>query len=559
MPRSILRPFLCACAVSTVLALVHEAAAQQQTFHLDRLEVPGAPNDGVALFRPELEKSSQAIAYGQLGIGFALDPLRTGNITNYSGTLQSSSGNVITTQLSTYMSAGVHLFERLSFGATFPVAWIETGNQPNIPNAFGSTGAYTNFSTTGPAVGDLRIDARYTAWRSDDMTQSLGAQLSVWLPTGTSTNFGGDGSNLGVMPMATYEWTPAHFVTLAGNLGIDFRSEHAVNDPAGRLGTRDGLGVGTELRWALGAFFPFAGEKYRVGATIFGQTGLVDDDVTGPTIFTGQNTPIELLIEGRMKYPEIGWDNFYMGASAGRSLLDGYGAPDLRLVVLAGTYLPIENTNASSPDAREKVHEGIRESLKDADGDGIPDEIDACPTEPEDHKDPDPMDGCPAKMDSDNDGIPDAVDACPREPGPSDPDPKKNGCPLFITLEGSTVRVLHQVHFATGSDAILEDSFPMLSEIAALLKANPGIQKMRIEGHTDNRGAADMNLDLSKRRAASVLAWLVAHGIAPERLESEGYGMTQPIQTNDTDEGRAANRRVDFKIAAEVISASPDK
>jgi outer membrane protein OmpA-like peptidoglycan-associated protein len=80
------------------------------------------------------------------------------------------------------------------------------------------------------------------------------------------------------------------------------------------------------------------------------------------------------------------------------------------------------------------------------------------------------------------------------------------------------------------------------------LKANPDIKRMRIEGHTDNRGNADMNLDLSKRRAASVRQWLVDHGVESERLESEGYGLTRPIASNDTDEGRALNRRVEFKI-----------
>jgi len=113
------------------------------------------------------------------------------------------------------------------------------------------------------------------------------------------------------------------------------------------------------------------------------------------------------------------------------------------------------------------------------------------------------------------------------------------------------VRVLQQVHFQTGSATILPDSFPMLLEIAQLLKANPSIQRMRIEGHTDSHGGADYNLDLSQRRAASVRTWLVEHGIESGRLESEGYGLTKPIQTNDTEEGRAANRRVEFKITQE--------
>jgi outer membrane protein OmpA-like peptidoglycan-associated protein len=218
--------------------------------------------------------------------------------------------------------------------------------------------------------------------------------------------------------------------------------------------------------------------------------------------------------------------------------------------------------------------------MKDTDGDGIPDDVDACPNEPEDHKEPDPNDGCPTidrdgdgipdsvdkcpdepedkdgvqdadgcpETDADHDGIPDAKDACPKEPGQPDPDPKKNGCPKFIHLEGSNVRVLQQVHFQTASATILPDSFPMLQEIVLLLKANPDIKRLRIEGHTDNRGNADYNLDLSKRRAASVRQWLIDHGIATDRLESEGYGLTRPIATNDSDAGRAQNRRVEFKI-----------
>jgi outer membrane protein OmpA-like peptidoglycan-associated protein len=577
-------------AAAATLSTERTADAQQHTFHLDRLEVPGAPDDGIVLFRPATKE--QAIFYAQLGLGFQLNPLRTSNITNDSTTLRNSAGNIITTQLSTYVSAGFELLDRLTLGATFPAAWIEAGNQPVNPTGTFSSQAFTSFSTTGPAIGDTRLDARYVFWRNEDRSLAFGAQLSVFVPTGvgSSTNFGGDGESLSALPMVTGEWTPRHMPTFVANTGIHFRPDNSVNDPNGNFGTAQGLGIADEWRWAVGALLPIAGGKFRVGATIFGQTGLTTDNVVGSTPFTKQNTPIEWNAEGRMRLPILGGERWFVGAGAGTRILGGYGAPDLRVVALIGTYLPIEDTNPRSPEARLRVRESIRESLKDTDGDGIPDDIDACPTEPEDHKDPDPMDGCPAPSDrdgdgipdqydkcpdvpedkdgvddqdgcpeddADQDGIPDAKDACPKEPGQPDPDPKKNGCPKFIKLEGSTVRVLQQVHFATGSATILPDSFPMLTEIVQLLKVNPGIKKMRIEGHTDNRGGADMNLDLSKRRAASVRAWLIQHGIADGRLESEGYGLTRPIQSNDTNEGRAANRRVEFKIVEEDNGGPP--
>jgi OOP family OmpA-OmpF porin len=559
------------------------ADAQQQTFHLDRLEVPGAPDDGVVLFRPVTKDES--IFYAQLGLGLSINPLRTDNITNFQPALQASPKNVITTQFTSYMSAGLELLDRLTVGITLPVTWIESGNQPTYPIGLGGNAANTTFSTGGPAVADARLDGRYVAWRSLEGDKAVGVQLSVRIPTGngSSSNFGGDGA-FSALPMVTGEWTPHHLPTFVANLGIDFRHDNSINNPAGsNTGPVQGLGIGDELRWAIGALIPIGGGKFRLAGTIFGQTGITSDHTTGPTFFTAQNTPIEWNFEVRAKLPIKG-DRWFASGSGGTLILPGYGAPDLRLVALVGTYLPIEDTNPHSPAARDRVRESIHESLKDTDGDGIPDDIDACPTEPEDHKDPDPNDGCPSpsdrdgdgipdqfdkcpdepedkdgiqdqdgcpEVDADNDGIPDTKDACPREPGAPDPDPKKNGCPKFIKLEGSSVRVLQQVHFATGSATIEPDSFPMLGEISALLRANPSIKKMRIEGHTDNRGNADYNLDLSKRRAASVRTWLEQHGVEGNRLESEGYGLTRPIETNDTDEGRLANRRVEFKILEE--------
>jgi outer membrane protein OmpA-like peptidoglycan-associated protein len=567
------------------LTYASPADAQQQTFHLDRLEVPGGPEDGIVLFRPIAQ--SKPTFYAQLGLGYSANPLRTSDITSNAQALRASATNIVVSQISTYLSFGFDLFGHLTLGATFPSAWIESGNQPNYPmGVFAQNASTTSFSTTGPAIGDTRVDARL-AWHWQNA--GVGGGLSAFIPTGagSSTNFGGDGPNLGAMVFIDGEGTipiPVLPITVVGNVALVFRHDNSINDPGQNSGTQGGLGVGDEVRVAVGAFVPLFKQRFRLGLTFFAQTGIKSDSVVGDTFLTTQNTPVEWQAEGRLKLPPIEGtgilENWFVGAGLGSRLTDGYGGPDFRIVGLIGSYIPIVESKAKSPD-RDNVRVSIRESEKDTDGDGIPDDIDACPTEPEDHKEPDPSDGCPAlsdrdgdgipdkfdkcpdqpedkdgiddsdgcpEDDADQDGIPDTKDACPKEPGQPDPDPKKNGCPRFIHLEGSTVRVLQQVHFQTASATILPDSFPMLQEIVALLKANPDIRRMRIEGHTDNRGNADMNLDLSKRRAASVRQWLVDHGIAGGRLESEGYGLTQPIASNDSDEGRALNRRVEFKI-----------
>jgi outer membrane protein OmpA-like peptidoglycan-associated protein len=91
-------------------------------------------------------------------------------------------------------------------------------------------------------------------------------------------------------------------------------------------------------------------------------------------------------------------------------------------------------------------------------------------------------------------------------------------------------------------------SFELLDQVARLLASAKHVLKVRIAGHTDDRGNDKNNLELSKRRAASVLRHLVAHGVEPGRLESEGYGESQPIADNNSVEGRTQNRRVEFQV-----------
>ena len=169
---------------------------------------------------------------------------------------------------------------------------------------------------------------------------------------------------------------------------------------------------------------------------------------------------------------------------------------------------------------------------------------------PEDRDGIDDADGCPEE-DFDQDGVPDVKDDCPREPGRPSGKKGANGCPEFIRkIEGSNeIQILKKIEFDTGKATIKPVSFPILEEVISLLRVNIGIKKVNIEGHTDNRGAYQMNKDLSAARAESVLRYIVDKGkIEPERLSSAGFGPDKPVASNDTNEGRARNRRVEFQI-----------
>jgi outer membrane protein OmpA-like peptidoglycan-associated protein len=116
---------------------------------------------------------------------------------------------------------------------------------------------------------------------------------------------------------------------------------------------------------------------------------------------------------------------------------------------------------------------------------------------------------------------------------------------------------LYGILFDFDKDVVKPESKPTLDEIATLLQTKPEL-KLKIVGHTDNKGTSEYNLDLSSRRAASVVAALTGtYGIAPDRLTSEGAGLTQPVASNDTEEGRAKNRRVELVTQAAAASQAP--
>ena len=206
----------------------------------------------------------------------------------------------------------------------------------------------------------------------------------------------------------------------------------------------------------------------------------------------------------------------------------------------------------------------------DTDGDGIADKNDACPTQ----KGPAATLGCP---DRDGDGIADKDDACPDEKGPAatkgcpdtdgdgivDKDDKcpnvyglaeNNGCPkaaLDLNQKSDIQKKLafaaKNIFFETGKDILKKQSLNDLDSVVSILTRYDFL-KVSIEGHTDNVGYDNTNVDLSNRRANAVMKYLINHGILPTRLTALGYGPFKPLADNKTEEGRAKNRRVEINI-----------
>lgn len=196
----------------------------------------------------------------------------------------------------------------------------------------------------------------------------------------------------------------------------------------------------------------------------------------------------------------------------------------------------------------------------DSDGDGIPDNLDKCPLDPEDKDGFQDEDGCP-DLDNDGDGILDVDDDCPNEPETINGFEDDDGCPdegeSKVRVTDTQIEILDKVFFDFNKATIRPESFNLLRQVGATLRANANITKIQIEGHTDAVGKADYNLNLSQQRADAVRTFLIEYGIAADRMTSVGFGLTRPIASNDTQQGRDQNRRVEFNIIERKTEEQP--
>ncbi|WAS85148.1 MULTISPECIES: adventurous gliding motility protein AgmC [unclassified Corallococcus] len=474
--------------------------------------------------------------------------------------------SLVKSQVGFDLMGAVGLFDRFEIGVVLPITIQGSENSPAVDSSFAN-------GVSGGGIGDLRLIPKARLLDGDDYGVSV--VLPISLPTGGASDFLG-GSGVSVNPRVVAEYGK-RFRILA-NVGVDIRKSEQLRN----------LNVGSALAYGVGAEVPLGDSPLAAQASLVGAMGFKQQNE--------EERPLELLAALKYRAPT----GLSAQVGAGPGLTHGYGTPTFRVLASVAYTAPeraaapprpvcpegpedfdgfqdqdgcadpdndgdgILDTADRCPNEPETVNgfedeDGCPDTKPvppppapvDSDGDGILDPDDKCPNAPEDKDGFQDEDGCP-DPDNDKDGIPDTADKCPLEPETINGVDDEDGCPdkgkVKVLVEGERIFILEKVYFATNKDVILPRSFPILKQVAAVLRANPQVELLRIEGHTDSQGNDAANLDLSKRRAASVKTFLVNEGIAAERLDSEGFGESKPVDTNNTAAGRENNRRVEFNI-----------
>ncbi|UJR86816.1 OmpA family protein [Sandaracinus amylolyticus] len=595
-----------ACAALILAAsLFGPAATAQPAATLDRYRPGETPEDDFHLRRPT---DLGHLRFGVLlTLDYALDPLVWERMR---GDASSESLSVVEHELVGTVGLSLGLWDRLVVYAGLPVVLVMEGDDEAEIAALGSG------PRGGPGLGDAYAGARVRLFGEADDVGALALQATVTFPTSDP----GDASSYRGEPTVTF--VPqllgelrAGVLRIVLNVGVRIREE-SESDVSN-------LAFGHELLYGLGLALPVwtaEGEPrthFDLHAQIYGDTSLSDPS---------ERTSTALEATGGIRFFHA--SGVVIGAAAGPGLWRGLGSPDLRAVLNVGWATPPETAprdrdgdgifdqDDRCPDEPEDIdafedtdgcpdrdddrdgildtsdvcrlepetqngfddEDGCPDEIPDTDGDGLRDDVDRCVSDPEDADGWQDEDGCP-DPDDDQDGVLDASDACRREPGPAanrgcpDPDrdadtvvdrldncpdepgpPENRGCreQQRVVIEGDRLEILEAVFFRTNGHQILARSFPLLENVARVINSHPEIARVIVEGHTDSRGRRDRNMQLSQRRAESVVRFLVEHGVDPSRLEARGYGPDRPrIPNATTRDEHAQNRRVEFHIPGE--------
>jgi len=246
--------------------------------------------------------------------------------------------------------------------------------------------------------------------------------------------------------------------------------------------------------------------------------------------------------DGSKKTLNTAPDGIYSNLGAGVSINLGKNKDhaDWIPTEMGGKTAIVDNSKYDAYEARIKTLEDSlanKTVVSDRDGDGIADAYDLCPDEAGLFSD----NGCP---DTDGDGVDDLQDKCPKIAGVR----ANGGCPeVDKEVKKVMAAALKGVQFQSGKAILLKRSNTVLDNVVKVMKENPSYY-LNVWGYTDNQGDDAKNLVLSKDRANAVTAYLTQKGVESSRLHSNGFGEANPKASNETDAGRAVNRRVEFKV-----------
>jgi outer membrane protein OmpA-like peptidoglycan-associated protein len=468
------------------------------------------------------------------------------------------------------------LFDRFEIGVDLPVHYT-TGEGVEAENK------------DGAGLGDLRLlpKVRLLGERGKSGF-GVAAAMPVGLPTGSDKR-GMSSAAVSLNPKAIVEGRFAGKFRAAANLGYKWVNSNETIDPAdqGAIVVK-GTEVGNEVTYGAAAGVNLGRESMEILAEVFGAAPA--EDVKG-----SDNTK---PLEGDLAFRYYAQNGLATTAGLGTGLVASIGTPDLRIFAgLAWEPATIKDKDADGtddtadkcPDQAEdkdgfedtdgcldadndkdtfldvsdkcpneaetkngfQDEDGCPDKEGDRDGDGLLDSADKCPADAEDKDAFEDTDGCP-DPDNDKDGILDATDKCPLEPevvnGLDDTDGCADQVVTQVQVTSTKLEILDKVYFDHDKATIKPVSFDILNQVAAVLKAHPELKGIRIEGHTDTKGSAAHNLDLSQRRAESVKRYLVGKGIASPRLVPKGFGATKPLEAGDSDAVNEKNRRVEFVL-----------
>ncbi len=409
------------------------------------------------------------------------------------------------------------------------------------------------------ALGDVRLVPKFRLLDDERDGVGLGFATELRLPTHTGDFYGG-----------------ARNVAFAPRFLLDHRF--------GWTGFRLGLELGALLREATDFRNVTAASELIAGIGV----GFRFDKGRSPVeILFDMRTAIglaesdseEVALEG---LAAVGIDlstEWKINIGGGLGLLEGFGVPTSRFLVglrwepspndpdRDGLRSPtrseqqaaMQNEEKESAEGDNQDEQGDAapvggnqgaEAVDDAERDlAIREGYDACPELPEDYDGIEDEDGCP-EGDEDGDGVVDYLDTCPDEEETINGFEDDDGCPdegpAQIVVEEGRIAILETIRFHTNSAELQEESEPILRQIALMLRKHKEIRRVDIGGHTDITGPRELNMRLSRARAAAVRRYLISRGIRPRRITAEGYGPDRPIADNETEDGRSKNRRVEF-------------